>query len=202
MNCLEYLVYITLQPIKNQYSFHQFFDWLDCLDWFDWFGQTLFETHCRHYSYLDVSKKSDKTIWNLVSFFGHTYYLDDPHYNNVLFQFFVKKMLLPTLWTNLITTENFVKKNIVFGPLVVGSLAYYLAWVNASLVVEFQRWRVLKSKLFVQESTCSKEILIQTSLKYLWSSVVGVIKVDYLDFGCEIFEILCELDSGVIACNF
>jgi hypothetical protein len=44
--------------------------------------------------------------------------------------------------------------------------------------------------------------LIPTSLNYLWSSVVGVLKVDYLDFQCEIFEILCELDFGVITCNF
>ena len=33
-------------------------------------------------------------------------------------------------------------------------------YVNISSVVEFQRWWVLKSKLFAQESTCSKEILI------------------------------------------
>ena len=33
---------------------------------------------------------------------------------------------------------------------------------NISSVVEFQRWRVLKRKLFAQESTCSKEILIPT----------------------------------------
>jgi hypothetical protein len=31
---------------------------------------------------------------------------------------------------------------------------------------------------------------------------VGVVKVDYLDFPCEIFEILCEFDDRVIACNF
>ena len=34
--------------------------------------------------------------------------------------------------------------------------------VNISLVVEFQRWWALKSKIFAQESTCSKEILIPT----------------------------------------
>ena len=60
--------------------------------------------------------------------------------------------------------------------------------------MEFQRWWVLKSKLFAQESTCSKEILISTSLNHLWFSVDGVIKVDYLEFPCEKFEILCELD--------
>ena len=54
----------------------------------------------------------------------------------------------------------------------------------------------------LQESTCSKEILIPSSLNYLWSSVVGVVKIDYLDFPCEIFGILCELDVRVIACNF
>ena len=27
-------------------------------------------------------------------------------------------------------------------------------------------------------------------------------KIDYLDFPCEIFEILCELDDGVISCKF
>ena len=43
--------------------------------------------------------------------------------------------------------------------------------------------------------------LIPTTSNYLWSSVVGVVKVDYFDFPCEIFEILCELDVRVIACN-
>ena len=38
---------------------------------------------------------------------------------------------------------------------------------NISSVVEFQRWWVLKSKLFAQESTCSKESLIPTSLNHL-----------------------------------
>ena len=38
---------------------------------------------------------------------------------------------------------------------------------NVSSVAVFQRWWVLKSKLFAQESTCSKEILIPTSLIYL-----------------------------------
>ena len=73
---------------------------------------------------------------------------------------------------------------------------------NVSSVVAFQGWWVLKSKLFAQESTCSKEILISTSLNHLWFSVDGVIKVDYLDFPCKKIEILCELDVGVIACNF
>ena len=36
--------------------------------------------------------------------------------------------------------------------------------------------------------------LIPTTLDYLSSSVVGVVKVDYFDFPCEIFEILGELD--------
>jgi hypothetical protein len=34
-------------------------------------------------------------------------------------------------------------------------------------VVAFQRWWVLKSKLFAQESTSSKEILIVTTLNHL-----------------------------------
>ena len=38
---------------------------------------------------------------------------------------------------------------------------------SVSSVVEFQRWWVLKSKIFAQESTCSKEILIPTTLNYL-----------------------------------
>ena len=50
--------------------------------------------------------------------------------------------------------------------------------INISSVVEFQRWWVLKSKILAQESTCSKEILIPTTLNYLWSSVV--FKVDCL----------------------
>ena len=73
---------------------------------------------------------------------------------------------------------------------------------NISSVVEFQRWWVLKGKIFAQETMSSKEIWIPTTLNYLWSSVVGVVKVDYFDFPCEIFEILCELDVRVIACNF
>ena len=44
---------------------------------------------------------------------------------------------------------------------------------NISSVVEFQKWWVLKSKLFAQKSTSSKEILIPTTLNYLWSSVVS-----------------------------
>ena len=79
---------------------------------------------------------------------------------------------------------------------------YVQLWTNVSSVVAFQRWWVLKSKLFDQESTCSKEILIPSTLNHLWFSVVGVLKVEYLDFPCEIFEILCELDVGVIACIF
>ena len=55
-------------------------------------------------------------------------------------------------------------------------------WGNVSWVVEFQRWWVLKSKLFAQESTCSKEILISTGLNHLWFLVNGVIKAGYLDF--------------------
>ena len=39
----------------------------------------------------------------------------------------------------------------------------YVLSINVSSVVEFQRWWVLKSKLFAQESTCSKEILTSTS---------------------------------------
>ena len=39
---------------------------------------------------------------------------------------------------------------------------------SVSSVVEFQRWWVLKSKIFVaQKSTCSKEILIPTTLNHL-----------------------------------
>ena len=44
---------------------------------------------------------------------------------------------------------------------------------NASSVVEFRRWWVLKSKVFAQKSTCSKEILIPTSLIPLWFSVAS-----------------------------
>ena len=38
--------------------------------------------------------------------------------------------------------------------------------------------------------------------KYFWFSVVRVVKVDYFDFPCEIFKILCKIDVRVIACNF
>ena len=33
-------------------------------------------------------------------------------------------------------------------------------------------------------------------------SVVGAVNVDYFHFPCEIFKIVCEIDIGVIACNF
>ena len=46
-------------------------------------------------------------------------------------------------------------------------------YLNISSVMEFQRWWVLKSKIFAQESTRSKEILIPSTLNYLWSSVVS-----------------------------
>ena len=46
-----------------------------------------------------------------------------------------------------------------------------LVSINISSVVEFQRWWVLESKLFAQKSTCSKEILIPTTLNHLWFSV-------------------------------
>ena len=39
-----------------------------------------------------------------------------------------------------------------------------VVWPNISSVVEFKRWWVLKSKFFAQESTCSMEILILTTL--------------------------------------
>ena len=42
-----------------------------------------------------------------------------------------------------------------------------LLYLNISLVVAFQRWWVLKSKLFAKKSTCSKEILIFISLNHL-----------------------------------
>ena len=32
--------------------------------------------------------------------------------------------------------------------------------------------------------------------------VVGVVKVEYFDFPCEILKILCEIYVRVIACNF
>ena len=38
---------------------------------------------------------------------------------------------------------------------------------NVSSVVAFQRWWVLKSKLFAQESTPSEDILILTTLNHL-----------------------------------
>ena len=44
---------------------------------------------------------------------------------------------------------------------------------NISSIVEFQRWWVLKSTIFAQESTCLKEILISTSLNDLWFLVDG-----------------------------
>ena len=44
--------------------------------------------------------------------------------------------------------------------------------------------------------------LIPNTSNYLWSSVVGIVKADYFDFPCEIFEILCELDVGYLPANF
>ena len=79
---------------------------------------------------------------------------------------------------------------------------YLCILISVSSVVEFLRWWVLKGKHFAQESTCWEEILIPTTLNYLWHSVVGVVKVDYFDFLHEIFKIVCEINIGVIACNF
>ena len=39
----------------------------------------------------------------------------------------------------------------------VAGMFTYLISINISSLVEFQRWWVLKSKIFAQESTCSKE---------------------------------------------
>ena len=52
---------------------------------------------------------------------------------------------------------------------------YIYVYINISSVVEFQRWWVLKSKLFAQESICSKEIFIQTSSNYFKSLVLLLI---------------------------
>ena len=41
-------------------------------------------------------------------------------------------------------------------------------WPNISLVVEFKRWWVLKSKIFGQESTYSRENLFKKSVAKLW----------------------------------
>ena len=52
-------------------------------------------------------------------------------------------------------------------------------------------------------SISDKEILIPTTLNFLWSTAVVVVKVDYFDFPCEIFEILCKkICLRIIACNF
>ena len=110
----------------------------------------------------------------------------------------------PQKWPNFWILDLWVcLKKVGLGAGLYGKSVLYLrTMLNISSVVEFQRWWVLKSKLFVQESTCSKEILILTSLNHLWFLVDGVIKVDYLDFPWKKIEILCELDVGVIACNF
>ena len=45
--------------------------------------------------------------------------------------------------------------------------------------------------------------LITTTLNYFWSSVVGVVKVDYFDFSRkEKLKNYCELNVRVIARNF
>ena len=43
---------------------------------------------------------------------------------------------------------------------------------------------------------------IPTTLNYLRSSVVRVVKVDYFDFSCKNLKNWCELDVRVIASNF
>ena len=40
----------------------------------------------------------------------------------------------------------------------------------------------------VEIGVVNKEILIPTTLNFLWSTAVVVVKVDYFDFPCEIFE--------------
>ena len=39
---------------------------------------------------------------------------------------------------------------------------------NVSWGVEFERWWVLKCKIFVQELTCSKDIVLKQSCNELW----------------------------------
>ena len=61
-------------------------------------------------------------------------------------------------------------------------------------------WRITMIYYHI-EGICkwvNSEQIIPTASNYLWSSVVGVVKVDYFDFPCEIFEILCELDVWVL----
>ena len=48
---------------------------------------------------------------------------------------------------------------------------------------------------------CTNIFLVATTSDVLWSSFVGVIKVDYFDFSCKNIEKLGELDVRVIAYN-
>ena len=71
----------------------------------------------------------------------------------------------------------FVTRHMVHFWYVQTFLEFKNAWLglqfNVSSVVAFQGWWVLKNKLCAQESTCSKEILISTSMNpssiYSWS---------------------------------
>ena len=48
------------------------------------------------------------------------------------------------------------------------SSTMYCIHINVSSVVEFYRWWVLKCKIFAQELTCSKEIVLKQSCNELW----------------------------------
>ena len=72
--------------------------------------------------------------------------------------------LLQSFPSSTILTNMYIEP---FDHLTQIDLMYYCMYFNVISVVEFQRWWVLKSKLFAQESTCSKEFLIPTSLNYL-----------------------------------
>ena len=56
-----------------------------------------------------------------------------------------------------------IQENLSFGPWRVENIMY----INISSVVEFQRWWVLKSKLFGQESTCHQGKIFKKILRVM-----------------------------------
>ena len=71
-----------------------------------------------------------------------------PDYLTLCNRYFIRETSLPTA---------------ILGETFFGVASDSFIHNDISSVVEFQRWWILKSKIFAQESTCSKEILIPTT---------------------------------------
>ena len=77
--------------------------------------------------------------------------------NSYDYHCFQLKVTLIFFLANVPTKEDHLKAIVLLGE-------YY----NISSIVEFQRWWVLKCKIFAQESTCPKDIVLKQSSNELW----------------------------------